>query len=131
MKTYITEQRKKLIGFLSANRDRSFTIEDIASSLSSCGISRSSIYRNINILVAEGEVVRTAKEGTNSFLYQYVGDTDCCHHLHVQCTKCGVIGHLDDKATDTVVRKALSESDFSIDTSKTILYGACKGCKIK
>ena len=55
MKNYSTEQRKLLLSFLKNHCDAQFTVEEIAAQLhGGCSISVSSVYRNIDRLVADG-----------------------------------------------------------------------------
>ena len=129
MKNYSTEQRKLLLSFLKNHCDAQFGVEEIAARLCSEGISVSSVYRNIDRLVADGSVRRFAKEGGRGSLYQYFDGQECAGHLHLKCTKCGQIFHLDDEAAELVLAAALAKNDFRVDESKTVLYGLCKSCR--
>ena len=129
MKAYSTEQRKQLLTFLEFHKDRQFSIEEIADFLcDSCNISISAIYRNMNKLVEEGLVVRHAKEGSRKFLFQYVGNRDCSEHLHLKCTSCGQIFHMDDTSMELIFLTAM-KNHFIVDKRKTILYGSCDCCR--
>jgi Fur family ferric uptake transcriptional regulator len=130
LKNYSTEQRKLLLSFLKNHCDAQFTVEEIAAQLhGGCSISVSSVYRNIDRLVTDGSVRRFAREGGRGSLYQYFDGQECAGHLHLKCTKCGQIFHLDDEAAAIVLAAALEKNDFSVDESKTVLYGLCKSCR--
>lgn len=126
MKEYRTEQRRRLLAFLMDRRDRQFTVEEITQSVN--GVSVSAIYRNVNQLVSEGSVKRFQREGSRKFLYQYLGGGDCTAHLHLKCEKCGSMFHLDAELTETLVKLVNRGCYFSLDKSRTILYGSCGAC---
>lgn len=129
MKIYLTEQRQILTSFLKSNRNKQFSIDEIAKHLcSKNSLSISSIYRNINIMVGDGLVARFQKEGCRKFLYQYIGDNDCANHLHLKCETCGEILHLEDDSMNKMISQMLEANDFIINKKKTILYGMCKSC---
>ncbi|MDL2289427.1 transcriptional repressor [Clostridia bacterium OttesenSCG-928-F22] len=131
MKEYATTQRKLLFDFLKQHHDQHYSIEEIANSLCSAeNISMSSIYRNINYMVANGSVRRFSADGSRRFLYQYIGsnDTDCSKHIHLKCEQCGKIFHLGKEAMDAVVASTKQNNSFNIDIKRTILYGSCKDC---
>ncbi len=131
MKKYHTEQRRRLLSFLQENSDRQFSVEEIAEHLCGDGnISVSSIYRNINAMAAEGMIQRFPRDGSRTFLYQYIGDGDCREHIHMKCEICGSIFHLDRKAMEAIdASAAAAAAGFHINKKKTILYGACGKCK--
>ncbi len=131
MKKYYTEQRRRLLSFMQENSDRQFSVEEIAEHLcEGKAISVSSIYRNINAMAAEGMIQRFPRDGSRTFLYQYIGDGDCREHIHMKCEICGSIFHLDRQAMEVIDASApAAASGFCIDKKKTILYGACGKCK--
>ena len=69
---YMTEQRKKLISFLSEHKDEQFTAMQAAQALKAQNVSVSAVYRNIAALEKEGKLRRCAKEGSHEALYQYI-----------------------------------------------------------
>lgn len=131
MKKYHTEQRRRLLSFLQEHSDRQFSVEEIAEYLCGDGtISVSSIYRNINAMAAEGMIQRFPREGSRTFLYQYIGDGDCREHIHMKCEICGSIFHLDQEAMAAIdASVSAAAAGFHINKKKTILYGACGKCK--
>ena len=63
MKNYHTEQRREILNFLTEHKGRQYSVEEIADALCTDGsISISSIYRNINALVAQGIIQRFSKD---------------------------------------------------------------------
>lgn len=130
MKKYETEQRKCLLTFLRENVDRQFYIEDIEGELlQRYSVSRSAIYRNISQMVAEGVVKKFASKTSRKSLYQYIGASECACHLHLKCSHCGKIIHLDKGTTDRLQELVQSGGEFVVDTGSSVLYGLCAQCR--
>ncbi|MFV0364110.1 MAG: Fur family transcriptional regulator [Suipraeoptans sp.] len=129
MKKYSTEQRKQILEVLSENVDHQFYIEELEAEVSKkYTVSRSAIYRNISKMVDEGVIKKYASSSSRKSLYQYIDNHECSHHIHLKCSKCGKIFHLNHDATDLIQDAVLKESSFKIDTSSSVLYGICKKC---
>lgn len=129
MKTYETEQRRLLLDFIKKHAERQFTAEAIARELcSGQAISVSAIYRNLAKLAEEGMVRKFHQEGSRTALYQYWSRQSCHEHLHLKCTVCGCVLHMDDDASEGIVEKVRLQNDFRVDGEKTILYGRCEAC---
>ncbi|MBQ2847991.1 MAG: transcriptional repressor [Clostridia bacterium] len=128
MRVYHTQQRKILIDFLQKNHNKSFTIEEIMSSIGESGISQSTAYRLITKLVEDGIVSRSVRGTGRSFVYQYINNEKCEGHLHMKCTGCGKVYHLDSGITSIIQNDIKSSANFEID-SHTVLLGKCNTCK--
>ena len=128
MKTYNTHQRKALLDFLQSNSEKAFTIEEIVSNMNENEISQSTAYRLMTKLVEEGLVHRTVKGNSRSFVYQYVNSEKCDGHLHMKCTDCGKVYHLDHSVTALIQNDIKESTHFEID-SHTMLLGKCGNCK--
>ena len=128
MKTYNTHQRKALIDFLQSNSEKAFTIDEIVNRMSNNEISQSTAYRLMTKLVEDGLVHRSVKGNTRSFIYQYISDKKCDGHLHMKCTGCGKVYHLDSGITAHIQNDIKNNTHFEID-SHTILLGKCDTCK--
>lgn len=128
MKTYNTHQRKALIDFLQSNSEKAFTIDEIVNRMSNNEISQSTAYRLMTKLVEDGLVHRSVKGNSRSFIYQYISDKKCDGHLHMKCTGCGKVYHLDSGITAHIQNDIKNNTHFEID-SHTILLGKCDTCK--
>ncbi len=128
MRVYHTQQRKILIDFLQKNNDKSFTIEEIIRSIGESEISQSTAYRLIIKLTEDGIVKRSVRGTSRSFVYQYVNNEKCEGHLHMKCTGCGKVYHLDTGITSTIQNDIKNSTNFEID-SHTVLLGKCNTCK--
>ncbi len=128
MRVYNTAQRKRLVDFLQSNSSKSFTIEEIIIGMGDEGVSQSTAYRLMTKLVEDGLVHRTVKGNSRSFVYQYISSEKCDGHLHMKCTDCGKVFHLDSNTTAQIQNDIKSNTNFEID-SHTVLLGKCKVCK--
>lgn len=128
--TYHTAQKTLLIDFLRENADRAFTVEELAAQLhGEHAPGKSTLYRLLPQLVEQGEVKRFTKEGSRKALFQAVGCEHHQTHLHLKCTDCGKLLHLDDDASTLVLRNVLRNSHFAVDEKQTVLFGKCGTCR--
>lgn len=130
MAEYNTEQKKLLLEFLEENRDNAYTIEEISQALKEQGASvgKSTVYRLMTRLVEENRVKRQALANSRRAIYRIVLDTHCHNHLHLQCTTCGKVLHLDEKTSDELLNTVKSLNDFSVSEEDTVLLGRCANC---
>ena len=124
----MTSQRKALFDVLELHRDEALSAEQIVELIGG-GVSRSAVYRNLSALEKSGLVKKTAAGDSNKALYRYVGSNVCKDHLHLECSKCGKVFHLDELSTGTLIANVLQGSDFMVDSSNTVLHGVCVKCR--
>lgn len=129
MKNYMTAQRRLLLSYLESHRNIQYSVDELTAALSDEGISQSAIYRNIDKLAQDGVIRRFTDASGNRFLYQYVGGSECAFHLHLKCTGCGRIIHMDSETSEAVIKAALLKNGFRVDKKDTILLGLCRTCK--
>ena len=129
--TYNTEQRTSLLSFLTENPDKTFSAKEIAQALAGKNISKSSVYRNLAELEAEQKIKRVTKAGSKESFYQFFDNSECKNHIHLSCTKCGKIFHLESEQTEKLVNEVEQADGFEISREQTTLYGVCKDCGIK
>ena len=129
MKKYATAQRKQLLAFFELHCHEQFSIDEIVAALSAEDpVERSVIYRNVDKMLQEGLLHKSARENSRKFYYQYVGGSQCRSRLHLQCTECGRIFHMENQADEEQVKSTLMNNGLRLDEQKTILLGTCKRC---
>lgn len=139
MSVYHTEQKRTLIDFMKLNRDKNFTIDEIEAHLleeskkseTRIAPARSTIYRLIKGLVEEGRIRKFVNSDSRKATYQLIEGEHCDTHLHLKCTDCGMLFHMDERISDQLVRQINSASNFSVDEEETVLYGRCSACNKK
>ncbi len=129
MPKYVTQQRKKLLSYLSRHTDTLLSVREIADYLQGEDISRSSVYRNLADLEVEGKVRRGCKGAAREVFFQYVGAAGCRDHLHLYCRRCGKTIHIDADLTDLFVGAVEKLEGFEIDRSASVLEGICGACR--
>ena len=75
--TYRTEQREKLLAFLSDNTARQLTMREIISAMKEEGVGESTVYRLMRELTDSGRVRRFVLENNRRFYYQAVSSPAC------------------------------------------------------
>ena len=78
--------------------------------------------------VEEGRVKRFAKGHSRHFLYQLVSCTHCADHLHLRCTVCGKMYHMEDSESEEILREILTRHHFAVDEADAVLPGRCEAC---
>lgn len=125
---YSTEQRNILLSFLSKNPDKMFSVKQIESGLAGKGISKSAIYRNLAELELEEKIRRCSKSGSREMFYQFYDCQVCRSHIHLSCSKCGKIFHMEDKNAQKLILELEQTEGFEINKGESTLIGICKEC---
>lgn len=135
MTGYLTAQKKTLLSFLKKNSEKSFTVEEltegIKDSMPSGAPGKSTVYRLMTRFVEDGTVRRFVRGRSRRFVYQIVNGERCDFHLHLRCTKCGRLIHLDDRESSELISKIKKLCNFSVNQSETVLMGLCSECEKK
>ncbi len=127
-KTYKTKQREDLLKFFKKNSDKCFLAKDIIKN-SRLDLGEATIYRTLSKFVDEGVLKRFISPGGGGAYYQYNECADhCSSHFHLKCIKCGTLFHMDCSFMNDMTNHIKNEHGFSVDNSKTTLYGTCKNC---
>lgn len=133
MSGYHTEQKQLLADFLKKHNDRAFTVEEICTALQKQAgkdaPGKSTLYRLMTGLVEDGSVKRFVRGNSRKFVYQLVGGEHCDAHLHLKCTDCGRLFHMEEQASDELLSQIRAISNFSVNEEKTVLFGTCADCK--
>lgn len=130
-KGYNTGSREKIRTYLRDNSDRTVSASDISDYMKDIGspVNITTIYRFLEKLEEEGDVIRYVSNRDNRSVYQYVSDGDSCsHHLHMKCMKCGKIHHLDCDFMEEIEKHVKEEHGFQIECKNSLIYGYCKEC---
>ncbi len=129
--SYNTVQRKAVIDFLSQNNSKQFTINEIVEAFENIekAPGKSTIYRIITRLVSDGIVKRFVQGHSRHFSYQIAGCGSHCSHIHLKCTLCGKLIHLNNDITDKIHNLLSEGTDFVINNDQTVIYGICMSCR--
>lgn len=86
-------------------------------------ISLGTVYRNLTLLVEEGEINRIhVGDGVDHF------DADTSPHYHFVCSECGNVIDLKIDYPESILNTAASDFDGKIMGHVTYFYGICGDC---
>lgn len=133
MARYQTGQKRILLAYMKAHSDQAFTIEELYEGMKeepavTAVPGKSTVYRIMPELVEAGLVKRFVKENSRKFLYQMVCGEHCDAHLHMKCSVCGKLYHMEDRESEELFLQVMKKHHFQIDEGKTVLFGQCEGC---
>ncbi len=135
--SYNTRQRDEIVLAIKAMEERHFTVSDIIVYLTEKGtpIGNATVYRTIEMLEKNGTLRKYIIDESSSACYQYVGDTalksGCAEHFHLKCLECKRLFHVDCDHIKELSEHMKNDHGFTVDMSKTVLYGICKECRAK
>lgn len=131
---YKTKVGEEILSFLELQKDTALSVMDICDEMEKRNVKSNitTIYRQLDKLVAAKKVImHSAKDGKKG-LYQYIaGEQECLSHLHIQCTECAKIIHLDCGESKEFTDHIVEKHGIILDFSKTVIYGLCKQCAKK
>ena len=130
MAAYKTKQKEILLEYLRATGDTPQSIEAVIAGLQArgCPLGQSTVYRLIKKMCDDG-TLKCFSEG-KKFLYQLVGSDDCHHHLHLKCTQCGKLLHMDHAQSERLIGDIFGANGFAVSEEDTTLFGTCGACKM-
>ncbi|MBE6671905.1 MAG: hypothetical protein E7599_00080 [Ruminococcaceae bacterium] len=137
MGKYQTEQKKLLLAFFASHPEQQFTAEEAASALvgeeeGQRSPGKSTVYRLVAEMAEDGHLKRFPKvDGGRGWLYQYHESHGCEGHLHLKCTLCGALTHLECGMSEELLHHIESTHCFKVDNTATVLYGLCGDCRSK
>ena len=124
---YTTGKKEKIMKLMRENHSASYSLEHICELVLDGSSGKSTVYRIVSELVADGCLRRICDEKTRRVTYQYIGSEECHRHLHLKCKGCGRLIHLDNKVSRELEDSVRSVGGFSIDEG-ALLLGTCLDC---
>ena len=86
-------------------------------------ISLGTVYRNLDVLAEQGEVLRLESAGTQM---RFDGNPE--DHMHVRCTQCGRVGDVVGEFTPVHLMDYHAHG-FSLTGARLEFDGICNSCK--
>ncbi|MBP5437580.1 MAG: transcriptional repressor [Treponema sp.] len=130
---YKTRQQELLTSYLKQMQGKHFTAEEICSHFESKDIrvSPATVYRYLEKMVREGDVLKIFIDEHSASCFEYVGDKGCKEksgHFHLKCEECGTLIHLDSSELYDMQNFLAKKKGFKIDAPRTVFYGICEKC---
>lgn len=129
--TYNTKQKQLILAFMKENKNEQFTCDNIADMLKQMGtpVGKTTVYRYLDRLANSGKVRKITGGNSKSALFQFVDEEmNCDSHMHLKCLGCGEFIHLGCDFMHGVNEHISKHHHFTVDNSKTVLYGMCEKC---
>ena len=126
---YRTRTGEAVRRLMEQTKGEHLTADDVRRLVSEEGISMglSTVYRQLDRLVAEGAVQRISGDRVGScYAKKTAGDSS---HYHLVCHVCGNLSHVDCEKLGEVFSHVMGEHGFAIDPCRTVLYGTCRACQ--
>lgn len=86
-------------------------------------ISRGTVYRNLNILIENGDISKVKISNVERF------DCRTDRHYHLMCTKCGALSDLPLPYDDDMDKSIEKQTGYLIDRHKIVFEGLCPQCQ--
>lgn len=125
MASKYSRQREEIKTYLSTRKDHP-TADQVytAMRVKMPNISLGTVYRNLNLLADNGEILRLqVGDKTDHF------DYDTSPHHHFVCKKCGFVSDLTMPNIDSVMEAAASNFSGTIEGYDIYFYGTCEKCR--
>ena len=129
---YRTRQRSDILLCLENNSQKHLTADEITELLRNNGstVGKTTVYRALDKLVSEGVVRKYDYGSGKSACYQFISESEACiEHFHLKCTVCGKLFHVECDFLNGISEHVFEHHRFSVDNTKTVLYGICEECK--
>lgn len=129
---YSTEKRAKILEYLKNNNDKDVSVKEIENYLLNdinISVNVTTIYRYLDKLVKDGAILKHTNENGNGTTYQYASLKQQCHsHLHIKCSNCGKIIHMNCDFMDELKSHIYQHHRFILECKTSMLYGLCEAC---
>lgn len=132
-KDYKTKTGEAIEQFLDTKKDIGFSVAEVHEYLNDKGTTSNitTIYRKLDQLVNKNKLIKYKSPNTDSYLYRVPEQNGRCHeHLHLQCSKCGKIIHLNDEFSAELIALFEKEYQFKLELDSSSLSGICADCKV-
>lgn len=124
---YNTLQKTAVFDLFKQNPDKQYSADEVFQRVCSDGCGKSTVYRLLTQMCADGYIRKYTREGSKKSVYQLCGE-HCSNHIHLRCVKCGTVIHLDDVFSNDIQKKIFETKKFIIDESSAIIPGECMTC---
>lgn len=86
-------------------------------------ISRGTVYRNLNLLAQNGELLHIKVPNADRFDYRLD------FHYHFLCTECGAVYNVPLSYHSEMDQEVTSKTGHTVERHHTIFEGLCTGCR--
>ncbi len=131
---YKTKYRDWMQQFFAEHADEKVRARDIYEKMTADGlaVNLTTVYRNLDRLEKENILQGHKSCGDDEKFYQYLQPKlDCGSHLHLLCSRCGRIIHLNCRFMDEISDHLMRDHGFQLDCRQSMLVGLCAECRAR
>lgn len=128
---YSTRARRAILDFLESRGENTASAADIIKYLNgkNTAVNPATVYRCLNRLSAERQVLKLTEENTQKSVYRFIGgERNCDEHIHIKCIRCGKVMHLECGFMQDIKEHLLKSHGFALRCEGSVLYGICGEC---
>ena len=133
-KPYTTKTRQLILEYFKTQKSITISVGDIEKYLRDKGLKANitTIYRYLDKLCTEHIIIKYPDLKSDKAVYQFAGEEKkCVDHLHLKCTKCGKVIHLDCDFMDKFKEHLYQDHGFRLQCYGDMLHGICQECEEK
>lgn len=131
-KGYHTKCKDLILKYAETHAERRFSAADVFSYLKEQGsqVNLTTVYRNLEKMIENKLLIKFKTAEQESALYQFVKPHGNCHeHLHMQCSVCGKVMHLECCLMNEIMEHLKMYHGFMLECTGSVLNGICADCK--
>ncbi len=123
----MTRQRLLIWEVLAGEPDHHLSAEDVVERVHARlpQLNPSTVYRTLDLLVAEG-IVRRTDLGADRAYYEPAHEH---RHHHLVCERCGAVMHVHEKSLGGLAKRLSKEHEFALGEREIALFGTCRDCQ--
>jgi Fur family ferric uptake transcriptional regulator len=123
----LTRQRRMIWEALAAEPERHLSVAEVTERVRARvpGVTPSTVYRTLDVLVEAGLALRTDLGGDRVF---YEPARDHPHH-HLVCERCGAVRHVHDDVLGDLRGRIDARTGYALAPREITLFGICPGCR--
>lgn len=123
----MTKQRQAIWQLLS-NEDAFLSAQDVHDMLVRDGynIGLATVYRNLQALVAAGDVDVLRQESSDTQLFRFCAGAQ--HHHHLVCRLCGTTVEITGEEVESWADSIAAHHGFSLVSHSFEIFGVCEKC---
>lgn len=121
-----TKQRQMILDMVRARRDHPVADQIYLDARAvDSKISRGTVYRNLNVLTRNGEILHVKVPGADRF------DCRLDYHYHLLCTGCGAVCDAPIPYDEQPDRAIEGLTGYAVARHRTVFEGLCPQCRAK
>lgn len=121
-----TKQRQLILDTVQTRCDHP-TAEEIYQEVQAVDskISRGTVYRNLGILVQNGEILHVKLPKADRF------EPRQSLHYHLLCKSCGAVSDVSQAYQTALDQEVAAQTGYTIERHRTVFEGLCPACRQK